>query len=153
MWIKKTNEEIKRSKRWIWLKFLGACFTGSIILSPFLTLTYGWYEGAITGEFAAPKEQWAERLPSSLLFGFIVGGLAFIFEHRVPAAMVCTRCESVKKYDANSTCSCGGTYENIKLLKWVEIPKPESEKINCLQCGNQLQNNEYQCPQCGWSYK
>jgi hypothetical protein len=38
--------------------------------------------------------------------------------------MICPRCEAAKNEDGDYSCACGGHYEDIRTMKWVEAKTP-----------------------------
>ena len=76
------------------------------------------------GSPSVPESQVLSRLPVSLLYGLVVGSAFYFISKRknakINVTLVCPDCENVKRDDGILKCSCGGQYEDIKKMQWVD---------------------------------
>jgi hypothetical protein len=105
-----------------------------------------------------PPSEWLQRAPLAFIFGIVVGAFLFLF-NRPRKTVACTKCGAAKYADKSQDCSCGGMFEEIGKLKWIEeFPnsgdeEDMSEPIKCLACGTSIPATGDKCPKCGWTYK
>jgi len=68
-------------------------------------------------------------VPFAFITGVVIGGVVFLVEHR-KKTMVCPKCGAAKYADKSQDCSCGGTFEEIGKLKWIEEFPDSSDENN-----------------------
>lgn len=133
MWVKKTEEEINSSanpKRT--LLFPIVSFILAIVIQ-LITRKTGMSKSTIE---SSKPEKWSEifnDLPLILLYAAVAFVAVFLYElltnksllSNPDKTVVCDKCNDNKLYDKKFKCSCGGTYTNIKNMKWVEPTNKE----------------------------
>jgi hypothetical protein len=62
------------------------------------------------------------------LFGIVYGVLYAYSESQRDRAWICTACERTKRPDAVHSCVCGGAFQDLLSVKWVEENKEEDKK-------------------------
>ena len=122
MWVKddsKTRERLKLISRNEKIK--NAVIIG-ITISIFFTFCYGWAGYFTKGGFFKSLDQIALDFPMPILFGAVVGLVYYLSNiNRVEnLKLVCSRCGKVKDDDGMIPCECGGHFQDIKTMKWVE---------------------------------
>ena len=128
MWVKKSPEELRKpfSKK---RRLLGALAIGTIIFLG-CVFTNGGVVGYVrTGVFFKRHiYEMVDSIPSALLTSLIVGLIAyrFLFSENPPPqdTLMCPMCEKTKFDDGSYSCSCGGHFEDIGTMKWVEEKAP-----------------------------
>lgn len=70
---------------------------------------------------AGPLLEQMGPLPRAVVFGSI-GALIFYFLLSRPgkSTMICIKCGETKYADGSVTCKCGGHFEDMRSLKWLE---------------------------------
>jgi hypothetical protein len=125
MWVKEVirrKERIVREsqkKRLLWSILIAVIFTLGF------TFTYGGIGAAQRGTYFKPTYEIVQSLPTALITG-IIFGLIFYFillKNSEIITLVCPQCEKIKENDGMLTCECGGHFEDIKTMKWVEDKK------------------------------
>lgn len=86
-----------------------------VVVGVMVTFSYGYY--GHNGHFFVPLADVPNRLPWSLVFGF-VSTLLFYWFGRNEKTVVCPQCGHVKTEDNVTECSCGGTYADLDEYKW-----------------------------------
>ncbi len=120
MWTYESLEKVEQDKKRRQVK----CFlTISLLMFISLVLSdkmglYGWYHIA-----PAPKT-WSEifgQVHVYLCFSFIAGLFALYFEEmNSDKNMICLKCGKSKERDDKTLCKCGGQFEYLHKLKWVD---------------------------------
>lgn len=120
MWVPRTPEETAAAIRKDYLFQFG----------------FGLLLGSIGGIFAAyGYNKWTGSLAPApvaigtlvcyvLIFGLLTGILFALFQAS-GKTWICTSCENMKKTYGSSNCSCGGIFQDIRKVKWVEDKKKE----------------------------
>ena len=136
MWIRRTVPETaeardRRCREDVWHSALFGLF-GAVLV----TFIHGWKEANRTGLFLVPFDEIVRRLPYALLSGILVAVAYYWIESR-EKTYVCITCGAVKSKHDPTNCACGGTFENILRLRWVDDPlaasakEPSYETIKC----------------------
>ena len=82
-----------------------------------------------TGNFFVPPDQIYERLPIAIFWGVSTGLLIYFVYNREyqreKPTFVCIKCGATKVADADSSskCECGGDFESVRNMKWIDDPK------------------------------
>jgi hypothetical protein len=147
MWIRKTEEELKKEDRLL-------CTAAFIIL--FIVLIVRLFKSDHS------------LFEVILQFGLVVLATIFLTPWRWsiftsmrgvawPRQVVCDKCGKEKdSRDGQRYCSCGGTYWEIQYMKWIKEPLKEEDKkasSECLNCGVMISQEQNKCEKCGWSWK
>jgi hypothetical protein len=122
MWVKKSQKEIqKQSQKSRILASLGVAaiiFLGSVFTNG------GGIGYAVRGTyFIHHLYEIIDNIPIALLIGLIVWLIGYWLlprQNTNQVVMFCLKCESTKFDDGNLNCLCGGHFENIVTMKWVE---------------------------------
>ncbi len=125
MWIKKTAEELEELESdnkkdvyiesifWGIITFLGI----SIVVKIGYSKKFGTIDPISWNEFFG-------NLPLIFLLSFIVAVVYWYFKKDSTLfeekSLICTFCEDVKKDDGVQICECGGTFEDLDTMKWIE---------------------------------
>lgn len=124
MWIKKTQKELEETARQYdkdTLFFtLGAFFfVSGIAILQFKFFGYNSWKSPNTYSLS-----WGEVLhqwPAIFLSGIVAAlGIMFFSPFRYRNIVLCPKCEKTKVKDTESNCSCGASFEELRLYKWVE---------------------------------
>jgi hypothetical protein len=132
MWVKKSAmeqalSEAKNAKE----KFRNAAIF-SIALVMLITVGYTFTYSRMDsikhgGLFLIPRGEIPAHFFPALILGIIMGAGTYllIMYPKKPSKLtfICPRCEAAKDDAGNLTCSCGGHFEDIKTMKWVEVTK------------------------------
>ena len=129
MWVKRKAEEQKKAEEYTakLKKKTSALFslaTGIIITAVF-TFTYSRLASIqLGGIFIVPRNEIINQFRLALIIGIIIGGMVYflcISSNNVrKSTLVCTVCNQVKNDDGIYTCNCGGQFEDITRMKWVD---------------------------------
>mgnify|MGYP000982284141 CR=1 FL=1 len=150
MWIRKTDAEIKAEKN-LKLSFkeklkqeklssLQLFILLFIIVFLLLMLTELFIGVPITrypfGPGGCGDAISFNEIPSRLIFYFItalgISGGVIIFtsswrnnkmKEKIGETFVCDKCNSLKSNDGIYSCDCGGTYRDLKVMKWADDKK------------------------------
>ena len=126
MWMRMSEEELRYDRRSNIIRkiLLSILLFGLCVILSLVFLTTGY--SSKYGQFYPPKT-WNEvisSLPMILfisLITFVIIMTGFIIRNkRTPKTVVCVNCQKEKKEDEEYSCECGGKFEGIDLLKWVE---------------------------------
>jgi hypothetical protein len=132
MWVRKTNQHNTSKCGRLWLSFRGpvlwflVTFAGGILLAlrgPYLAVTH-W------------PSTWPEVISSATSFAavFAIGSYALqiLLKRRlVPFAVecdvvMCDTCHRVKQRDRETTCECGGKFDDFDNWTWIEESQEEA---------------------------
>ena len=121
MWIKRTDQEIAavRAKARRKRIFVAAAFTILCFIS--ITVGHGRYRRYRNHS----ADESFDNSPANLLFVIpimaLVGWCSYRFQPLGKRkVVVCAKCESTKYADAQPDCPCGGHFEDLDTMKWVE---------------------------------
>lgn len=78
----------------------------------------GWEESVETGRFFVPSYERLSRLPGLFLSGLVIGVLCILLRPRSQA--VCPKCGKIERKAHFTQCECGGTFEDIEEMKWID---------------------------------
>jgi hypothetical protein len=118
MWVKRPHEYVvqaKRRKKFGGIIFVLAFATFYSVLGMFKT---SWWETVETGRVFVPSEERLSRLPNLFLSGVVISILCMLIAPKPQA--VCPKCGKIKRKDRFTRCECGGYFENLKDMKWIE---------------------------------
>jgi hypothetical protein len=118
MWVKRTTQELvelKLKKKRSRLR--GAIFSGILIFGFVLLFRATAPEGV---PHLASRYELPSRGPFALLCGLVVAIFYYILPPRSRQIVVCNHCGKSKDKDSETKCSCGGTFEDIRTMKWQE---------------------------------
>ena len=116
MWVKKSREEQQKViTHENFMKFIGP-LVGAVLFSLMITFTRGGTDN-LSRFFLTPNES-LQRIPTALIFGILYYILIARKTHK-ESTLVCPICGSVKKDNGKIDCECGGHYEDIKTMKWI----------------------------------
>jgi hypothetical protein len=122
MWIKKLPSEIGTTKQ----PEPSKDFVLPVILGILATLLTTFFGGTAFPGGALPNPDPLHELPFGLFLGILLGLYFYVSLNRkpkhVPKDMICPNCETVKRDDQIMECSCGGHFEDITTMKFVESP-------------------------------
>lgn len=126
MWIKKTEEQIKKEKKKIPIKVI---LFLSIIL--FVILSVGLKIGLPTRTHPDPQplswQELFERLPFIFIFSVFFSTIIMIGGKFVKGGgkktFICNKCDHSKTDDGNYDCQCGGQYIDVSKYKWIDNDK------------------------------
>lgn len=126
MWVKMTSEEHKTARRGVFCERLFltlGLFVMCFVLS-FVYVMSGF--ASIYGPVSQPNnlDEFIQNLPGFLLTAFmlfvIVEGIYLWRLIRTPKPYVCEACQERKVDDGSYECNCGGKFEPLACMKWVE---------------------------------
>jgi len=126
MWVKKTAEEIAKTRRPTRRgQLIVALCTG--VLFTLILIFQSDETGSKYLPAAPPHLTSKDEIPSRILGSLVVGAIATIFicfykSKKVPQ-VVCPECGVTKDQDASPKCECGGHFESLDEMKWVEKAK------------------------------
>lgn len=118
MWIKRSTEEILKADRRrrltpaIFVPVFAVVFT---VLGIFIE---GGWETVETGKFFVPAEERLSRSPRLIILGVIIG--IILVKFAPPYEVVCPRCNKTKRWDRVARCECGGRFEKLEHMKWID---------------------------------
>ena len=122
MWVKDVTKRkgsmlSASKKRIIWSALIAIIFTLGF------TFTYGGIGAAQRGTYFKPTYEILQSLPTALITGIVVGLVFYfiLFQNSEMVTLVCPQGGKVKEDDGMLPCECGGHFEDIKTMKWVEI--------------------------------
>ena len=125
MWVRMNEEELRYDRRGNIIKKILLSillFVLCVILSlVFLTTGYS----SKYGQFYPPKT-WNEivsQMPMVLFVSFLTFIIVlafFVIRNKKLKTVICVDCQKQKKEDSEYSCECGGKFESIDLLKWIE---------------------------------
>jgi hypothetical protein len=117
MWVRKAESEIRQERGRKILKNFYIFF----ILFLCLLIIPDKFGICMRYGYCHPSLDWPEiyhRLP---LYFAIASVFAFFASHwKHNETMICLKCERAKFKDSNTACACGGTFEDLEKVKWVE---------------------------------
>jgi hypothetical protein len=118
MWIRRTAhelaQEVRKQKR---ARLRNSIFIGGFF-AVFTSLFRGWSEfGTRRGLIVSPNEI-PDRIPFAVICGIIVA-IVYLKFYKPRVTMICPKCEQTKFDDGNSVCSCGGTFEKLIEMKFI----------------------------------
>ena len=120
MWVKLPPEKLVEVRRRLRRKHI----IGSIWFGIFVTITLvfvdGWSGFGLRGRWFVPKEELLEQIPGAVVVGAIFGILIYKNFGMPKPRVVCPKCETVKRADDSAQCACGGHFEDIREMKWVD---------------------------------
>jgi len=111
MWVKRSPKELVRANR---RKKFGA---------PIFVISFATFL-AILGVFktdyweSVPSEGRWSRWPNLFLSGLFVGVLCLILKPR--SQVICPKCGRIERKDPFTKCECGGCFEKIEEMKWID---------------------------------
>ena len=76
-----------------------------------------------SGPSLASKDEIPSRILGSLVVGAIAGIFIYFYKSKKAPRVVCPKCGVTKDLDASPRCECGGHFENLEEMKWVEGAK------------------------------
>jgi len=123
MWVKKSPDELRKSfskKR----RILGALALGTMIFL-MCVFTNGGGIGYVRTRayFKHQLSDIVDSVPIALLISTITGLISYwlLFrENPSPnGVLLCPKCEKTKFDDGKLPCECGGHFEDIQTMKWV----------------------------------
>jgi len=123
MWIKKTDVEIRRSKKQRRVREIANAILLWAGLSIITAAVPGWGEWSVT---VATFNDFLNRLPAKMFWFSAVAAFYFWppFGKGKNAAnsttLICPDCEKVKAADGNLVCPCGGRFVDIDEMKWID---------------------------------
>lgn len=142
MWIRKTDEEIKNSKKKQEDEFVGGVRLTPLKLSICIFVFVFVFEvvvdtliGKSKGRFYLPIDYVREKvtlselpgmIPQYLALASILGVVAYFSMKQLRGAklgvstFICEKCFRVKADDKDYKCECGGEYIEIDKMKWIE---------------------------------
>ncbi len=123
MWVKKSKEEpqksmSQKSRMRASLSVAALCF---ILITTFRGIIgYG-----ATGQLFHYFYEIADRTPVALLISSAIGLTIYWLSGKKSAApkgetLMCPKCEATKFDDGDYECPCGGHFEDLNTMKWVE---------------------------------
>jgi hypothetical protein len=120
MWIKCTEEEIVAAKSKAKRKRLYLAIFIGVLCFAFITFTHGKWSYRY-GSFSVTLKEMPFRLPFGIIAGIVI---AWLFYRRLKKAnittVICLNCGKTKYEDAESECACGGHFEDVITMKWVD---------------------------------
>lgn len=130
MWVKKLPNELKKNQIKSDLKaakWTAVIIIGTLIFSSIFRSGGENYRGE---SFLVFPEDIIGRFQSSALpiivCGFAIYAFYWVSVRIIPLPMdsksicVCQRCGTEKKYDGKFHCTCGGHFEDINKMHWIE---------------------------------
>ena len=125
MWVKKSPEQQKRESQKS--RILSSIGLAAIIFLGCVFTNGGGIGYALRGTyFKHELHEIIDSIPFALLSGLIVGLIGYWLLQRKnenQLVMICQKCEKTKFGDGNLSCLCGGHFEDIKNMKWIENQK------------------------------
>ena len=70
-----------------------------------------------------PLDQAESRVPGSIIEGAIIGIIIYYWFGRKKPKVVCPNCGNLKPADDSPECACGGHFESVDEMKWVDDEK------------------------------
>jgi hypothetical protein len=122
MWVQRSSEEIATAKQKVFKDHL---WTG-LILGGIAGLFVGFGYNRMTGSFAAGPTDITRVIFSVVGMGLVFGIPYAFFQARSNNTWICPSCEQTKRPDATPQCPCGGSFQDMLSVKWVE---DESEDL------------------------
>ena len=119
MWIKISEEEqLKRAKARRQMTAILA-FGPAGLLYVLVDCLYGGMEAGPKGTYFIPVDKWLDRAPMALFFAIVTFSIIF-YKKSKEKVFICQKCGAIKNKDSASTCSCGGSYESTRTMKWLD---------------------------------
>jgi hypothetical protein len=125
MWVKRTQKEfedykaraIARDKR---VRIITAICIGLVAcLGSAFFHERGWASRYPSNR--VPVNDVPNRLPFALIAGMVVGSICYLTtKERRQQTVICSRCKKTKTADVQTECSCGGHFEDIDTMRWVD---------------------------------
>lgn len=131
MWVPKTAEELKTAKQRSHKKYKRTISLSVLGIVAAITFFRGGIEAATKGSYFVPLDEIPGRFVNTLIVLLSIVLLSLIFgtrrsnpdDEEGELALVCPKCERVKAWDGYLPCECGGHFEDIRTMKWVEGSK------------------------------
>ena len=129
MWIKINLDEQAAKEAKSAKKKLASAAIFSITLGAVLTIVFTFTYPRLAsiqngGAFLVPKDEILAHLASALFIGILIGTGTFLLcvytKKTTKKTLVCPQCDKVKSDDGVYSCICGGHFENIFSMKWIE---------------------------------
>ena len=124
MWVRKTDEQIVRGHRGLWLSFSGP-------LLWFLLLFVCAIGRTLEGPFR-PVQRWPETWPEILCRALVFAATASLLVYVLQLAVrrkiypvngkvvICDRCHRVTRPTRARKCTCGGDFDNFDNWTWID---------------------------------
>jgi hypothetical protein len=136
MWMRKTDQQMTRERSRVWLSFRGPAW---LFLICFLAFIATAIQGpGLRGHVWSGPESWPEAFFGATVIGAVAAvihyALQLVLRRRLdPLAthvnvVICDACYRVKRRDGESTCECGGTFEDFDNWTWDDSTGPEVTK-------------------------
>jgi len=122
MWVERTPAEKRLYIRKLRLRRIvvsSLAFFGTAILVCFI---YGGFSAAAKGSYFVPASDILQRIPIAITCGFFSGILCFLLFER-KSVLICSKCESSKMDDGQTSCACGGIFQRIEDIKLISHEK------------------------------
>ena len=121
MWVNDITKEKRTKRTQRKMRFLSAA-AGTLTIILIFTFSRGSIGVATTGRFLKPSYEILPQFPVAVIGGIICGIIIYYLsgEKKKTLTLVCPKCEKIKEDDGIIPCECGGHFEDIKTMKWVE---------------------------------
>jgi hypothetical protein len=126
MWVKRNPEEIKKDKnreeRKLFLLFFLLVFIPALLIEKFAL--WKWvYFNKIPSVYPSSKD-WNEMFNLIPNYLAISAGVSFFFTKYIINSqlnnVICLKCGSAKNRDSVLLCKCGGSFEVLNSVEWIE---------------------------------
>ena len=132
MWVRKSDREIEKQNRRLWLSFRGPAIWCLLVFA------------AAIATILSPRNaegrwpcDWATFLCRASVVGAIAGvavyALQIAFQRRIGLfgvsrdVVMCDICHRVKRRDSETECECGGKFGEFDDWKWIDEPTRVSD--------------------------
>ena len=85
-----------------------------------VTCLFGGQAIARRGRATVPLDELLLRLPFGVVAGIIWSVVIYKWERKRLPMMICPKCEATKYEDGTIQCSCGGHFEMMEVMKYVD---------------------------------
>jgi len=120
VWIKKTAAEIADGQQKKRRQRVQSAMLFAILTTVPMIFIFGFWQAAESGRMLVPLRAIPGRVLTVLPVGIILGILYYALLSRKIPVMICPKCGASKNRDSVATCECGGMFENLDTMKWVE---------------------------------
>jgi hypothetical protein len=118
MWIKRKTCELTQAKRDRKREKIKSAIIFAIIVSVPLIFVFGTKGALDQGSFLVPLAKIPFRFPFIIMFGVFLGLIRYFLPGK--PVVVCPKCGVTKYLDNFQQCACGGHFENIEEMKWID---------------------------------
>lgn len=129
MWVRKSSQQIAKERR-MWSSFRGPLLWFLIMFVGGVALTFQGPRFPVTHWPSTWQEAFCVAVFPAAIVAVVAYLLQLILKKRITVlddvdVVICDACHRVKRRDSESTCECGGKFEDFDNWTWIEGGKTE----------------------------